>query len=119
MGEDGLVSAANMSVALLCMDSAMDDISWCSPAGDQAWQASFCSKKMLVSMVSGEGFAKISAALRSDNSAAMDALAAAAASRAAAAASVGVADAGAAASAGAAAREAGAQGSSRRRYYLT
>jgi hypothetical protein len=63
--------------------------------------------------------AKISAALRGDNSAAMDALAAAAASRAAAAASVGVADAGAAASSGAAAREAGAQGCSRRRYYLT
>ena len=67
MVEDGLVSSANISAALLGMDGARDGIPLFSPAGVQAWRAYRCSK--LVSLVSDEDLAKISAALLGDDSA--------------------------------------------------
>jgi hypothetical protein len=73
MIEDGLLSAANISAALLGMDGAMDDIPLFCPASTQAWRAYHCSEKlMLVSLTSDstdEDFVKISAALLGDNSA--------------------------------------------------
>jgi hypothetical protein len=70
MIEDGLLSAANLSAALLGMDDAMDDIPFFSPAGVHAWRAYHCSKRQtLVSLVSDEDLARISAALLGDNSA--------------------------------------------------
>ena len=51
MGEDGLVSSANISAALLGMDGAMDDIPLFSPSGVQAFRAYHCRKRqMLVSL---------------------------------------------------------------------
>jgi hypothetical protein len=68
-----LISAANISVASLGMDCAKDNIPLLSPAGDQARRAYLCRKRlMLAFLVSDEDFAKISMALRGDNSAAMD-----------------------------------------------
>ncbi len=69
MKDDLLVSAANISVALLGMDSAMDDIPLFSPAGADAWRAYHCRKKlMLVSLISDEDLSKLSTALLGDNS---------------------------------------------------
>ena len=46
MVEDGFLSSANISAALLCMDGAMDDIPLFCPASTQAWRAYHCSKKL-------------------------------------------------------------------------
>jgi hypothetical protein len=70
MVEDGFLSSANISAALLCMDGAMDDIPLFCPASTQEWRAYHCSKKlMLVSLISDEDFAKISTSLLGNNSA--------------------------------------------------
>jgi hypothetical protein len=75
MIENGLLSSANISAALLGMDGAMDDIPLFCPASTQVWRAYHCSKKlMLVSLISDEDFTKFSAALLGCNSAIDDIL---------------------------------------------
>jgi hypothetical protein len=64
MVEDGLLSSANISAALLGMDGAMEDIPLFCSASTQVWLAYHCSKKlMLVSLIHDKDFAQISAAL--------------------------------------------------------
>jgi hypothetical protein len=53
MVEDWLFSSANISIVLLGMDGAMDDIPLLYPASAQEWRAYHCSKKLiLVSLIS-------------------------------------------------------------------